>query len=311
MLLCILCAYQSYAQLLSTDIAFPTDASTLVITVDATKGNQGLLNHSASDVYVHTGVITNVSTRANDWRYVKFNQSFNQPNPNLQAQSLGNNRWRFTITNIREYYGVPAGETIQKIAILFRSGNGARKLANIDGNDMYIDVYQNGVFAAKFISPAMQPTYVPTPEPINVSSLPTNIAVTVATSLQANITLRYNSNAIATATTASSATGTAVVNTTCDQQITYEAIQGTNTLRDTIRFLVNPASYPTGVRPAGRKDGITYENNQTEAVMILFAPGKNKVLLIGDMNNWSPGCNGLMTKDGDYFLISDFLKLLN
>ena len=71
-----------HAQLLSTDIAFPTDASTIVVTVDANKGNKGLLNHTASDVYVHTGVITNLSTGPTNWRYVKFNQNFNQPNPN-------------------------------------------------------------------------------------------------------------------------------------------------------------------------------------------------------------------------------------
>ena len=63
-----------HAQLLSTDIAFPTDASTIVVTVDANKGNKGLLNHTASDVYVHTGVITNLSTGPTNWRYVKFNQ---------------------------------------------------------------------------------------------------------------------------------------------------------------------------------------------------------------------------------------------
>jgi len=299
----ILCAFQSQAQLLSVDVAFPNDASTIVVTVDATKGNEGLLNHTTNDVYVHTGVITNLSSSATAWRYVKFNQSFTQPNPSLQAESLGNQRWRFTIANIREYYGVPAGETIQKIAILFRSGNGVKKQANTDGSDMYIDVYPTGTFVAKFISPAMQPTFVPSPEPINISSLPANVPVTVATSVAANITLRYNGNQLGSANAATSATATAVVNTTCDQQITYEAVQAGNTRRDTIRFLVNPSTYPTGARPVGRKDGITYENNQTEAVMILFAPGKNKVALIGDFNNWAPTCSGLMAKDGDYFWV--------
>jgi hypothetical protein len=157
-----------YAQLLSTDVAFPTDASTIVITMDATKGNTGLLNHTTSDVYVHTGVITNLSTSATNWRYVKFNQNFNQPNASLQAapHPTDANKWVFTIANIRAYYGVPAGETILRVSILFRSGNGSKVQRNIDGSDMYIQVYPANEFAVKFTSPAMQPTYVPTAEPL-------------------------------------------------------------------------------------------------------------------------------------------------
>ena len=61
------------AQLLSTNIPFPTDADNVSITVDATKGNKGLNNYSpVSDVYVHTGVITNLSASNTDWKYVKL-----------------------------------------------------------------------------------------------------------------------------------------------------------------------------------------------------------------------------------------------
>ncbi len=96
------------AQLLSWTPSFPTEndaAQTLVITVDGSKGNKGLLNYTASDVYVHTGVITNLSANATDWKYVKFNQNFNQPNAQLQATSLGNNKWSFTIPgNLKTCY---------------------------------------------------------------------------------------------------------------------------------------------------------------------------------------------------------------
>src|SRR5215204_1936164 len=136
-----------HAQLLTWTPDFPLESDpsqTLVITVDATKGNQGLLNYTpVSDVYVHMGVITNLSTTPKDWKYVKFNQNFNLPNAQLQAASLGNNKWSFTLAgSLKTYFGVPAGETIQKIAILFRSGNGLRKqtVTNSD-NDMYVPVY--------------------------------------------------------------------------------------------------------------------------------------------------------------------------
>ena len=146
------------AQTLTWTPAFPLATDNISVTMDATKGNLGLFNYTpASDVYVHTGVITNLSTTSGDWKYVKFNQAFNQTNPSLQATSLGNNQWKFDITNIRTYYGVPANETILKIAILFRSGNGSAVQRNTDGSDMYIPIYTNTV-ATRFTNPPFQPT---------------------------------------------------------------------------------------------------------------------------------------------------------
>lgn len=295
--------HASNAQLLSTDIAFPVDASTIVITMDANKGNKGLLNHTASDVYVHTGVITNISSGPTNWRYVKFNQDFNSPNANLQAtpHPTDANKWQFTITNIRAFYGVPAGETILRVSILFRSGNGQKKQANSDGSDMYIQVYPANEFALKFTSPAMQPTYNSIPEPVTVGALPFNVPVTAVSSKNANLTIRFNGNQIGTAAAAQTVSGTANVTATCDQQITAEANDNGTIKRDTINFFVPPASYPTEARPAGRKDGITYENGNTKAVLILYAPLKNKVSIVGDFNNWTETCSSLMKKDGDYF----------
>ena len=120
--LCI-CIYsiQVQGQLLTGSVIFPTDTDNLSITVDASKGNGGLNNYgSLNDVYVHTGVITNLSSSGSDWKYVKLGSQspWGKTLPELQAVSLGNNRWRYDIANIRAFYGVPAGETILKIAIL-------------------------------------------------------------------------------------------------------------------------------------------------------------------------------------------------
>ena len=114
-LLSFLLFHTLYSQLLTWTPAFPKDNDNISITVDATKGNQGLQNYNpVSDVYVHTGVITNLSATPTSWRYVKFDQNFNQPNPQLQAVSLGGNKWKFDIVNIRAYYGVPEEEMVWK-----------------------------------------------------------------------------------------------------------------------------------------------------------------------------------------------------
>ena len=124
----VLCVVISQAQLLTWTPPFPKEndpSQTLEITVDATKGNQGLLNFSG-DVYVHIGVITNKSANGDDWKYVPFQWATSPANG--KAASLGNNKWKYTIAgSLRTFFGITdATETIQKIAILFRNADGTR-----------------------------------------------------------------------------------------------------------------------------------------------------------------------------------------
>ncbi len=290
-----------YSQLLSTDVAFPADASTVVITMDATKGNKGLQGFTGQ-VYLHTGVITSSSLSPTDWRYTKGTWGTatapvaTRPDPVTKP-----NTWQFTINNIRSYYGVAAGEQILYITVLFRNEAGSLVQRNIDGSDMYIKVYPANEFAVKFTSPAMQPTYIPAAEPFTAGTPPFTVPVTAVSSKNANLTLRFNGAQIATAAAAQTINGNANVTTTCEQQIIVDADDNGTMKRDTFNFFVPQASNPTGARPAGRKDGITFEDNNTKAVFILYAPLKTKVSVIGDFNNWTQTCSGQMKKDGDYF----------
>jgi len=52
--------------------------------------------------------------------------------------------------------------------------------------------------------------------------------------------------------------------------------------------------------PAGAKDGVTFINNGTSAIVTLYAPGKTSVSLIGDFNNWSATASAMKkTPDGN------------
>ncbi|HNR17241.1 MAG TPA: hypothetical protein PKG90_11300, partial [Chitinophagaceae bacterium] len=141
-------AFTAGAQLLTWTPDFAKDNDNITITMDASKGNQGLLNYATpGDVYVHIGVITSASTSATDWRYSKF--TWATTTAAAQATSLGGNKWSYTITNIRAFFnapaGVPSGEVIQKIAILFRNGTGTVVQRNADASDMFIPVYDNTI----------------------------------------------------------------------------------------------------------------------------------------------------------------------
>lgn len=299
----------SYAQLLSWTPAFVQEASDpVVITMDASKGNQGLLNYGpVSDVYVHTGVITNLSTNASDWKYVKYNQNFNTPNPALQATSLGANKWSFTMTGgLRAYYGLtnPA-ETILKIAILFRNGIGSVVQRNSDGTDMYVPVFTPAL-AVQFTQPLMQPLFTRLPEPIN-KAVGDNLLITGIANKTSTMKIYLNGSIIQTSTSTTSISVTPTLTTSGNQSVVLEANDGTTIKSDSFHFFVstavNIAPLPPGVR-----QGINYNSNNSSLTLVLFAPGKSRVSVIGDLpsSSWAEQAIYQMNKtpDGNYWWIT-------
>lgn len=117
-----------------------TDTSDVVITCDATKGNRGLYNYRG-DVYVHIGIVTDLSGSPTGWLYPKF--TWGSAVAAAKMHPAGENKWSYSIHNIRNFFDVPDDEKIMKIAILFRSGNcrdSCYALRNEDGTDMFIPV---------------------------------------------------------------------------------------------------------------------------------------------------------------------------
>ncbi|MEP6748532.1 MAG: alpha-amylase family glycosyl hydrolase [Bacteroidota bacterium] len=290
----------AHAQLLSVSPFFPKDSLSINIIVDCAKGNQGLFNYAATgDVYVHTGVITSSSNSSSDWRYIKFS-NFNVGDPSVKATYIGNNKYSFAINNIRSFYGVPGGETIQKIAILFRNGAGTVVQRNTDGSDLYINVYGSAL-AGAFNQPVLQPTYIPVPEPVQ-KNIGDNIAINYMASQYAAMSLFFNGTLINSAGNADSITASPFITTSGAQQIIGKVVNGVVTVSDTINFFVSPPA-TTLPLPAGVADGINYEAGDTSVILVLRAPGKTSVNILGDFNNWTQQTSNQMNKtpDGKFF----------
>ena len=287
-----------HSQLLSWTPEFPKDNDNVTITVDATKGNQGLLSF-AGNVYVHIGVITNLSTDPTNWRYSKF--TWGSTDAAAQATPAGTNKWSYTINNIRTFFGVPAGETILKMAILFREGNctnNCQAQRNADGSDMYVPVYDNNL-AVRLNVPLMQPLYNPIPEPIN-KMVGENINITAVASGTSNMRLLLNGNVIQTANNVTSISANPTLNVAGNQTLVAEAVVGAVTKTETINFFV--ANAPTvAALPAGVRDGINYEAGNTSVVLVLYAPGKNRVSVIGSFpgGSWTEQLANQMNKTPD------------
>lgn len=297
------------AQLLSWTPYFPVEndaATNVVITADATKGNKGLLNYTpVTDIYVHIGVITNLSANSTDWKYVKF--TWGTTNAQAQCTNIGNNKWQYTITGgLRSYFGITnASEHIQKIAILFRNGSGSQKLANADGSDMYIPVYDNTGVSVRFTDPPIQPLFTPQPEPLT-KIVGDNINLTARANKYSILKLYLNGNPVPLQTVNHDTLITYNLNLTSagNTVIVAEANDGTNTKTDTLKFFVNGgvtiAPLPNGVR-----DGINYESDNTAVTLVLYAPLKNRVSVIGEFagSNWAEQSQYQMNKtpDGNYW----------
>lgn len=301
---CLLCVHLLYSQLLSWTPAFPKDNDNITITVDATKGNQGLLGFTG-DVYVHIGLITSASANAGDWKHVPF--AWPGAPANGKAVSAGTNKWSYTINNIRNFFGVSnAGETIKVIAILFRdaAGNKVQRNADVsvDNGNMYVPVYDDGI-AVRFSDPVLQPKFVPEPELIT-KTVGDNITLTAIANKPATLNLYLNGALIQTAAAATTITANPTLTSGGNTTVIVEAIDGAAIKKDSARFFISDG-ITTVPLPPGIKDGINYHPNHTDVTLVLYAPGKNRVSIIGEIagNNWAEQSQYQMnrTPDGNYW----------
>ncbi|MEO6253144.1 MAG: alpha-amylase family glycosyl hydrolase [Ferruginibacter sp.] len=304
-LLCCLGFSVNAQRLLSWTPEFPVDNSTLSFTVDCAKGNQGLFNFeggNSNNVYVHIGVITNLSTGPSDWRYVKF--TWGTADPAAKATALGGNKYQYSITNIRSFMGVPAGETIRKVTVIFRNATGTLKQVNSDNSDMYLPVYAQGQAAIRFNLPPAEPRYIPWLEPITVP-VGTNIPVNGVCS--PNSILNISVNGVSTVNTMLTNTITTgwILTSACSQQLILTGdFGGGNILKDTNNFSFLPATTVAAL-PSGVQEGINYDANNTSVTLVLYAPNKSTVAVLGDFSNWVVNCANQMkrTADGNYYWI--------
>lgn len=305
----LFCVITSRAQLFSWSPQFPNDNSTITVVVDATRGNQALMGY-AGDVYMHLGVITNLSTSGSDWRYVAT--TWGSTTAPL-ALSLGGNKWSFTITNPRAYFnslsgGVPGGETILKIAVLFRNATGSLAQKNTDGTDTYVPVYAAGANLIQFTQPFLIPTYSMPNEPVTATVGQPVPVTAVASTNSGTINLYYNGTPVAgpvSGTTTVTANPTVTV--TGDQQIIAELVSGGISYYDTVQFYVAPVNTILPL-PAGVRQGINYWPGCDSVTLVLYAPNKINAVVVGDFpnSNWEARGQYLMNKtpDGNYYWLT-------
>lgn len=285
LLLALVCVgfSQAVGQVLSVTPVFPHDNDTVTILFHADQGNGALAG--VTPVYAHTGVITNLSTSPTDWRYVKGTWGTVDPTVLMQQVGVDSHQIKY---HVRNFYGVPGTETIQKLAFVFRNANGSIVGRESDGSDIFTPIYAAGSgLYTTFVRPYVQNF---------VAAIGDTIKVDAWASDSVSLSLSDNGTVVATGT-GENLLHDLLVTTPGNHTVIFTATNGVLTSSDTFVYVVNPVLAPQDP-PAGYDYGITYVNDST-VFFKLFAPSKSYVYLLGDFNNWQLNTNYFLRKSLD------------
>jgi glycosidase len=280
-----------YGQVVYTLPEFPTENDSIIVYLDATQpGAEELLNYTGT-VYTHTGVNTNLGT----WQHVIGDWANNQNQPALIRDSA--NHYHLTIGFPRQFYNVTnSSEQILELALVFRSANASQQTRP----DIFIDIYEPGITVVvnspivnlQFGDPLRSPAFASQDDTIDVDLTAAEIGTEIS-----NFTLYVNDVQIAQTNT---------------NHINYEFISsqhsdGSNELlavaidtagsADSTEFIifVNPTVEDASL-PPGKEYGINYDNS-TSVTLVLFAPFKEFVYVLGDFNDWKVSTDYYMKRD--------------
>jgi glycosidase len=271
-----------HAQVVTTSPAFPVDGNgSVTITFHADQGNMGLNNYSG-DVYIHTGILIQGFS---GWQNVVT--TWGVANPTWKMTSIGNNTYTYTIADIRAFYGVTTGQVIDSLAMVFRNTDGSLTGKASGGNDIFVQVVQQGAISASFTLPTTQPYFKTQAQALNTTFVSS-----------ANATIAIYENNVLQSTTPN----TTIVNSTFTGNpgvnwVKGVATAGAITAVDSFYYVNTPATV-TAALPTGMHDGINYIDANT-VTLVLVAPNKNKACVVGDFNNWIADLPYFMNKTPD------------
>jgi len=287
-LLLILIPLLATAQIISSDPDLPTPGQAVTIYYDASLGTAGLEDFTG-DVYAHTGVITDQSTDMGDWKYVKTNWGVNTAETKLTRESA--NLYSLEIgPTIRDYYGVPVNETITHLAFVFRSADSSKEGKDDGGKDVFAEVFDDA-FAVSIIQP----------DGNRVLDPGDTILFEAASNQEADLSLFMNETLVKSVS-GTNISHSFIMNSPGDYWIRVSATSGDETVADSVFIHVLESLVDLSM-PESLKDGINYvDDNMVQ--MVLFAPGKEHVFVIGDFNDWTPGSGSRMNKDGSRFWLT-------
>ncbi len=275
-----------YGAVVWTEPAFPSQLDNITLYFDASEGN-GALAGFTGDVYAHTGVITNASSSPTDWKHVQGNWG------TIDNQVLmtyeGNDVYSISY-NIEDFYGIPPGEVVEKLAFVFRNADGSIVGRDTDGSDIYLDVYpSNTGLLVNMISLQNNNTILYLGEDLLINILVNKVAQ-IEIKNDGNLIFSENTDEVDFTIQANSL-GAHVLDITVSEGLDTSFIQRAYFVLDT--------NEPTINAPPNTKSGLNYYSD-TSYIFSLVAPLKNNVFLLCPANDYEIDIQYQLNKANDH-----------
>ena len=285
----------SHAQVVTADPVFPVASGSVVITFHADQGDMGLKDYTGtSKIYAHTGVITDQSTSGSDWKYVLADWGVFVSKARLTQ--TGANTYTLSIgPSIREYYGVPAGEKILKLAFVFRdtvASPNTKTGRDVEGADIFYDVSEEEAFEVKLLQPDQYTSLVDAGQEITVEA---------SASVCDSLILYQNDARLSKVTGATTISEVVTAAASGDFKMMVKGWHNNVMKADSAYYFVRSGVVTEAV-PAGLKPGVNVTGDNS-ATFLLYAPYKTSVFVMGDFNEWIYCSEGFMKRspDGNWF----------
>ncbi|MEG8946385.1 alpha-amylase family glycosyl hydrolase [Rosettibacter firmus] len=284
-----------YAQTKFTTIPeYPVETDSIVITFDVTYAtHQNKIAGYTGDVYAHTGVTLKYQNGSiSSWQNVIGTWGNNSVQPKLIR--LGNNLYRITINNPRKFYNVtdPSFKIVQ-LCFVLRSSDGSKQT-----EDIFIPLYEKGV-TVKLLNPEIEILFKePLRSPYFIEKFDSVIisakSITIGTKTREMKLEINNYNVLSTQQDSISFLFDSRNYPNSINHIKIFAVD-TSGLVDSVYFVImrNP-EVKNLVMPQGLEHGINRVNS--DVYLVLFAPYKKFVYVIGDFNDWKVDTNYFMNR---------------
>jgi hypothetical protein len=276
----IFVATSIHAQIITSNPVYPTVNDSAYITFHVDQCGCNLVGYTG-DIYAHTGVNTNLG----NWQHVTT-PVWGTNTPANKLAKINNTTYVLHLTpDIKTYYGIPGTETVTQLAMVFRSSDASKKTS-----DLFYDVYQPGLNIV-FIRPEKDTIFK-----LNDTVPITAKAIVLGTPNPDSISL-FIDDSLLYVSHSNTLDYSLIVTSAGKHWIKVVAGNGIFTSADSISYY-GRTDYFTGPLPAGVTDGINYIDTST-VTLVLYAPHKDNVFVLGDFNNWNLNDAYLMNRTPD------------
>ncbi|OGU54696.1 MAG: hypothetical protein A2V66_10405 [Ignavibacteria bacterium RBG_13_36_8] len=256
----------SFAQKITSAPAFPTETDYIVITFNAREAtNQSLVGYPGQ-LYTHTGVLTNLSPV--DWAYVIDPWGDNSIQPQLTR--IDTDLYQLVIDNPRQFYNVTnANEHITRLCFVFRSSDASRQT-----EDILVQIFEEGL-NVQISEPGTLPVFPEVGDQIDFT-VTTNTGDTLFLYIDQTLVAQVINDTLIF---------TYDVNDAGRKKVKAVAKDTEGNIASDSSYIITRNAVTVQELPAGVEPGINYIDDNT-VTLVLYAPFKDFVYVIGDFNNW-------------------------